>query len=226
MTDWKHWLSRYHEPRSPHSQRLRTVQRLITNRIIRTAPDAVSIVSICAGDGRDIIPVLAALDDPSRVTATLLELDPRLCALAEAQVSENRLDGVHVRQADAGTTDAYARLRPADIVVLVGVFGNIADADVSNTIEILPALCKPGALVIWSLRQRPRHRPSQPPRRNDRERVDTVRAWFRRERFDEFFSSGPGPAFYVGAHSFGGEPAPLPGGHRFFTFDLPPLRST
>jgi hypothetical protein len=231
MTDWNHWLKRYDKPRSPHSQRLATVQRLIGRRLDRTAPRPVSALSICAGDGRDILDVLGARADASRVTTTLVELDARLCALARARALENRLTGVDIRQADAGATDAYAGVSAADLVILVGVFGNIADADVRTTLKLLPALCKPEALVIWSLRQQARRdqgrcgsprRQVGSQRRNDYERVEKVREWFDAEGFREVFASRADAAFYVGANRYVGEPPLLPAGYRFFTFDVRP----
>lgn len=182
-----------------------TVRRLIAKRIDRTAPDPISALSICAGDGRDILQVLAGRHDASRVKATLVELDPGLCAVARAEASENKLTGVDVRQADAGITETYAGVSPADLVILVGLFGNISDADVRATVEILPALCKPDALVVWA-------------RRNDPEVVEKVRKWFGAEGFREVFTSRFNAVFYVGAHHFVGEPRPLPAAHRFFTF--------
>jgi hypothetical protein len=234
MIDWNHWLKRYDKPRSPHSQRLATVRRLIGRRLDRTAPHPVSALSICAGDGRDILDVLAARTDASRVTTTLVELDARLCALARARASENGLTGVDIRQADAGATDAYAGVSSADLVILVGVFGNIADADVRTTLILLPALCKPDALVIWSLRQQTRRdqgpcgsprRQAGSPRRNDYERVEKVREWFDAEGFCDVFTNRADAIFHVGAHRYVGEPPPLPAGHRFFTFDVPPEES-
>ena len=35
-----------------------------------------------------------------------------------------------------------------------GVFGNISDADVFHTINLLPQLCRPGATVIWTRSRR------------------------------------------------------------------------
>jgi Putative methyltransferase len=230
MTDWNHWLRRYDKPRSPHSQRLATVQRLIGNRIDRTAPDPISVLSICAGDGRDILEVLSARADASRVRATLVELDPRLCALARSRVSESRISGISIKQADAGITDSYAGVARADLAILVGVFGNIADADVHETVRVLPGLCKPGALVIWSLRQQPRRdqgvdgTPRQqagPPRRNDYDRVEKVREWLNESGFSETFVNREDAVFHVSASRYDGGPVALPVGHRFFNFDSP-----
>ena len=61
-----------------------------------------------------------------------------------------RLPGVEVRTVDAGTTDAYAGAVPAEIVLLVGIFGNISDDDLWRTIGAAPQLCAPGATLLWS----------------------------------------------------------------------------
>jgi SAM-dependent methyltransferase len=223
MTDWNHWLKRYDRPDSPHSQRLRTVRRLIQRCIEHTAPKSISALSVCAGDGRDLLEVLARRSDASRVKATLVELDPRLCALARERVRSDGLGGVDIRQADAGTTDTYVDVPSADLVLLIGVFGNIVDADVRATLEVLSALCNPGALIIWSLRQQPRRNlnPHARIQRNDYERVEKVRGWFEAKRFREIFVSDSGAVFYVGAHRWMGESPPLPPAHRFFAFALP-----
>lgn len=46
--------------------------------------------------------------------------------------------------------DAYRGAVPADIVLMVGILGNIADADVWRLIAIAPQLCRPGATLVWS----------------------------------------------------------------------------
>ena len=222
MTDWNKWLARYDNPQSPFSRRLLTVQRLIHRRLDRTAPHPVSILSLCAGDGRDILEVLSDRDDAARVKATLVEVEPRLCVLARARVTENALTGIEIKQADAGTTDTFAGGSPADLVILVGVFGNISDTDVRATVEILPAFCKPNALVIWSLRRKPRRHPVHQSYQNDHERVEKVREWFDAERFLEVFSNRNDAAFHVGAYRFKGEPPALPPARRFFSFDQLP----
>ena len=39
---------------------------------------------------------------------------------------------------------------PADVVLLVGVLGNLGDADVAATLAAMPQLCAPGATLVWS----------------------------------------------------------------------------
>ena len=111
------------------------------------------MVSLCAGDGRDLLEVLAGRDDADRVTATLVELDPRLAGHARDRA--RGWSGIEVRTADAGDHEVYADLPPADLVLLCGVLGNISDADVEHTIAMLPALCAPDARVIWTRTRRP-----------------------------------------------------------------------
>lgn len=49
---------------------------------------------------------------------------------------------------------------PADVVLLVGIFGNVADDDVYRLIEFAPQLCRPGATLLWSRGRRfSRHLP-------------------------------------------------------------------
>src|SRR3954447_14216014 len=39
---------------------------------------------------------------------------------------------------------------PADVVLLVGVLGNISDRDVAATVAAMPRLCASGATLLWS----------------------------------------------------------------------------
>jgi hypothetical protein len=55
-----------------------------------------------------------------------VELDARNVKAATAIAP----DGVEVVQADAGSTDACIGATPTDLLVLCGIFGNVADTDV------------------------------------------------------------------------------------------------
>jgi len=59
---------------------------------------------------------------------------------------------VEVVTADAGCSATYTALAtvPADVVLLVGVLGNINDGDVAATVAAMPCLCAPGATVVWT----------------------------------------------------------------------------
>ena len=149
-------------------------------------------------------------DHPRRGAARLrlVELDPALVDHARAAVSMARLDHVEVVAGDASTTDAAIGAVPADLVLACGIFGNIADADIRNFVELLPTLCAPDATVIWT---RHRRAPDLTPR---------VRAWFERAGFDEVGFDAPDEQGLVGVgtHRLVAHPRPFEPGRRLFTF--------
>ncbi|MDQ6933756.1 MAG: SAM-dependent methyltransferase [Actinomycetota bacterium] len=207
-TDWAAWHAKYADASAPLSRRLQLITGLVDGWLDRTASAEVRILSVCAGDGRDLIGVLHRRADAARVQADLLELDGRL--VAAARDGSAGLDGVRVHRCDAGDASSYADLTGADLVLLAGVFGNIPDADVERLIAVLPQLCRPQALVIWT-----RHR--RPP-----DLTGAIREWFTKRSFvEESFTAPADVHFAVGAHRFAGEPQPMsawPATGRLFTF--------
>jgi hypothetical protein len=147
MRDYVEWHRAYDDPESSLSWRLRTVQDYLRDEL-DARPGPLRVVSVCAGDGRDVIGVLAERADAGRVRAVLIELHPALTE--QARVAADDLPGVEVRETDAGTTAAYAGAVPADVLLLVGVLGNISDDDIERTVRAVPSLCASGALVVWS----------------------------------------------------------------------------
>lgn len=205
--DWYAWHAGYDDPSSLLSDRLRVVQRLIEDWLDATAPRRVTVVSACAGDGRDVLEVLEHRADADRVQATLVESDPRLVERAVEHIERAGLTGISVRCTDAGNTSAYAEAAPADLVLLCGIFGNISDEDVHRTIAAAPQLCQPGARVFWT---RHRRTPDLTPR---------IRRWFAEHGFGEEGFVAPDHAIYaVGAHRFHGRPQALEPGRRLFSF--------
>ncbi len=147
--DYQEWHHRYDDPQSALSWRLQLVRRSIDDALNRYR-GSVRLISICAGDGRDVIGVLTERTDAHRVSAVLLELHPELSQQARDAAALAVLPQVEVRTTDASSADAYRGAVPADIVVMVGIFGNIADVDVWRLIAFAPQLCRPGATLIWS----------------------------------------------------------------------------
>ena len=139
--DWLDWHADYDEPGSSLAGRLVAVQDRIREALDRTAPGPVRVVSMCAGQGRDLLGVLA--DHPRRadVHARLVELDPRNAELAGRAASAAGLDRVEVVVGDATVTTAYDGAVPADLVLVCGVFGHASDDDIHRIIDHLPSLC-------------------------------------------------------------------------------------
>jgi len=206
-TDWVAWHDPYGDPESPLSRRLSTVQRHILGWLDETAPRDVRVLSICAGDGRDLLGVLRQRGDAGRVTATLVEVVPELAERARGSADAAGLTGIDVRCADAGNAESYAGCSPADLVLLCGVLGNISDRDVEEVIARLPDFCAPGARVIWT---RSRRSPDLTP---------TIRRRFGDRGFGEVaFEAPAGVLTSVGVHQLARAPEPATRHTRLFAF--------
>ena len=211
LRDYVAWHADYDDPESPLSWRLRVVQEAIAVALdASTGP--VRIISACAGDGRDVLGVLSRRTDAGRVRATLLELHPVIAERARAAADTAGLGAhVEVRAVDAGHSDAYADLAPAEIVLLVGILGNINPDDIERLIASSAQLCTVGATLIWTS-----GRGAELTDRND-----AVRSSFRAAGFTELGYStlerGGKPA--VGVVRYDGPPAGLVPGRRWFTFE-------
>ena len=94
--------------------------------------------------------MLSKRSDAGRVSAVLLELQPDLAQRARDAAATAGLAQVQVRTVDASSIDAYRDAVPADMVLMVGIFGNIADNDIWRLIAFTPQLCRPGTTLVWS----------------------------------------------------------------------------
>lgn len=151
MRDYLDWHRDYDDPGSALSRRLAMVREHLRTEL-DARPGTVRIVSVCAGDGRDVLGVVGERPEPQRCAVTLVEILPELAQRAEeAAAALPDRHAVAVRVRDAGTTDAYAGAAPADVLLLVGVLGNISDDDIAATVSVLPQLVVPGGAVVWSL---------------------------------------------------------------------------
>lgn len=203
VRDWNDWHAQYDDPGSGLSQRLLAVRKQITLALDQARAGPVRLLSLCAGDGRDVLPVLARHPRGADVRGRLVELDPRLCAKARAGAPP----GVEVVEGDAGSTAAAAGAVPADLLLLCGIFGNITDEDVEGVAAAVPSLLAPGGTVVWT---RGTGEPDLTPR---------VREWFAAAGVRETaFVAGSRPGWSVGAGVLDGSSRPLVVDQRLFTF--------
>jgi hypothetical protein len=205
QTDWFAWHSPYDDPGSALSRRLAMIQARLAEALDKCRPGRIRVVSMCAGQGRDVLGVLARHPRAGDVVARLVESDSRNAAWARQAAS--RLAGVEITEADAGCTDAYAGAVPADVVLACGVFGNISDDDIQRTVAAFPSLCAPGAAVIWT-----RHRlePDLTPR---------IRDWFRCAGFaEQAFGLSEDKFMAVASHRLTGQALPFRAGQHLFRF--------
>lgn len=197
------WHRAYEVEGSHLQQRVAIVQRHVRDAIDAGAR---TVLSLCAGQGRDVIGALAAHPRRNAVRARLVERDPQLAADAQRAATAAGLHRVEVVCADASTTDAAIGVAPVDVLLLCGIFGNVRDDDIRATIEQIPALCAAGATIIWT-----RHR--KPP-----DRTPTIRAWFAAGGFEELAWATPAEYVGVGAHRMTTDPRPFGAGVRLFRF--------
>jgi hypothetical protein len=156
VRDWVEWHRGYEDPASALSVRLECVKRRLGEAIDRCPPGPVRLLSLCAGQGHDVIGVLPDHRRRDDVRALLVEADGRNVEVARRQAAEaGLLRQVEVRQADAGTVASFADALPTDVLMLCGIFGNVSDGDIERTVSAASGLCKPGAAVIWTRHRRP-----------------------------------------------------------------------
>lgn len=205
--DWHAWHDAYDQPDSTMAHRLLMVQAQIRTVLDNTPPGEVNAISVVAGQGRDLIGVLA--DHPRRhdVRAVLVELDPANAEHARSSARAAGLDQVKVVTGDAADLANYADFVPAHLVLLCGLFGNIKDLDIEHTIQTCDQLCAPGATVVWTRGRRTRF-----------DRFPLICEWFEENDFERRWVSPPDVGFGVGAHRFVGEPKPLVVGEPLFHF--------
>ena len=208
--DWVQWHDGY-DIWPPLQARLRAVREHISNALLACPVGSIQVVSLCAGDGRDLIGVLPEHSRRRDVSALLIEASADLVARGEAATAQFDL-GSHVCfvREDATQSSTYLEVGPPDLVVAAGVFGNLLDGEVRRLIFSLRRLCKPGGFVVWT--------------RNlielDGERATAlIRDLFREAQFEEMASTRTSPgAFAVATHAFRGNPDPLVPGTKMFEF--------
>ncbi|HET6910126.1 MAG TPA: class I SAM-dependent methyltransferase [Mycobacteriales bacterium] len=205
MTDWHVWHEQYDDPGSSLSRRLEVVRRLLTGIVEPMSGDD-RVLSLCAGDGRDVIPVVAGLPALRRPELVLVELDEQLASAARENAQDAGVAAT-VIAADAGDTSLWRQHLPVNLLMLCGIFGNISDDDIRSTIEAAPAMLPKGGTVIWTRGAR-----------RERDLRPQVRQWFNEAGFTEVhFESEPG-GFGVGVNRSPDAAAPRAIPDQLFTF--------
>ena len=154
-----------------------------------------------------MLEVLAQRTDSQRVHAVLVEAHPEIADRARRSAA-TVASHVEVRTRDAGVTDAYLGAVPAELVLLVGILGNILAGALARTIAYARAPAPAAATLLWSRA------------RAGGDLNDMVRARLAAAGFTELdyatLDTGTWPA--VGVVRYDGPPVPLPTGQQLFTF--------
>ena len=158
MSAWFHWHHRYADPDSEMGRRLAAVQGFVRRVLDGAPPGPFVILDICGGQGQAVISVLASHSRAADVTAYDVELDPDNVAAARTDAARAGLTRFQAIEADAGLSDSYAGLQPADLVIMAGVLRHMTRRDSRRFIAALPQLCAPEAWVLWTRREDARAR--------------------------------------------------------------------
>ncbi|MDX3386609.1 class I SAM-dependent methyltransferase [Streptomyces niveiscabiei] len=201
--DWLTWHDAYDNPDSYLSSRLVLVKERLREALDAAPEGELRVVSLCAGQGRDLIEVLAEHPRRKDVSARLVELDPRNTEFARKLAAKAGLDGVEVITGDASRTDHYADFAPADVVMVCGVLGNVVRADMERIVDHCTALCRTGGTLVWT---RTRHFNTP------------LQQWLEEREFEPVWVSGPEVEYGVGAHRYRGAARQLPPGVSMFDF--------
>ena len=206
LRDYLAWHDDYERPGSSLHRRLQVVIRMARRAMDELPAGPIRVVSLCAGQGADII---GAADDHRRAT----DLCGRLVELEHANVEQARQNiaelglALDVVEGDASTSDAYDGAVPADLVLACGIFGNISPEDIERTIRFLPSLCAPDARVLWTRHAR------------DPELLERVRGWFADAGMEPVEMEIAGDSSYgVGMNRLLGAPPAFEPGQKLFTF--------
>jgi hypothetical protein len=185
-TDWSGWHRAYDDPTSVQSRRLVVVRRRVGESLDALGGAPGGVLSLCAGEARDLIPVLAVRPQPSPETL-LVEASAELADAAHASARAAGLARVTLRVADAGLRVSYADVLPVDLLLLCGIFGNVSAPDIHRSISSTPRMLRPGGVVIWT-RGRLEGDDLRP----------TLRRWFVEAGFEEVAYDGEPEPYGVG----------------------------
>jgi hypothetical protein len=189
VTDWRAWHAEYDDPTSRLSQRLQVVRARLGEILDSIDTRVPRLLALCAGDARDVIPVLRSRSDGRRVTAVLTEKDEVLAERARVAAEAAGLRNVEVRRADAGDVRSFSDVLPVDVLMLCGIFGNIERPTVRHIVEQVPAMVTSGGFVIWT---RGGKEPDDP--------RPQVRRWFVEAEMPEVSFDGPPETYGVGVN--------------------------
>jgi hypothetical protein len=207
LRDYAAWHDDYDMPGSALHLRLLVVQDLIASALDELPPGPVRVISMCAGQGRDLITVAKRHRRGGDLAGVLVEADPRNVAVARKGIEQAGLGGLTVIEGDAGHSGIYAGAVPAALVLACGIFGNVSDEDIRRTIGFLPALSAPGAWMIWTRAPR------------DDGILNIIQDWSAGAGFrPHALVTGAGNLFGVGAAVLTGPPLPYRADAPLFTF--------
>jgi len=208
--DWVRWHENY-EASPSLKERLLVVREHLSRCFDLQPPGVFQVLSICAGDARDLIGLLATHSRKMDVKAYLVEDNAELAENGQRIIVEAGFEEqLQFVVADATISSTYLGLAPVDVVLMAGVLGNLRSEEVARLIDSLGSLCKRGGYVVWT-----RHR-----RLHDGlNQIALIRKLFSESDFEEILIEDTSDnGFTIGSHRYKGTGQVLRGGIKLFEF--------
>jgi hypothetical protein len=205
---WRDWPTVAYS-RPAYILRLQAVQDNFATSLQEMPDGPIRVVSLCAGDGRDVMGVLETHERRDDVAAWLVELDAESVQAGLRRRDELGLDRqVTFINGDATDFKTYQGLLPCDIVLVCGVFGHVPSDERNRFTRALTMFCTPGAYVIWTRGLK-----------GGGQRVSAVRKAFEANSFAEVSATiTPDGKWLVCTHRNIGELCQAPDSGRIFNF--------
>jgi hypothetical protein len=208
--DWFAWHDNY-RTRPRMRQRLQIVCEYISTCLQEFPLGPIRVVSVCAGDSRDLIGTLFDHPRSRDVHARLVELDQRLVECGRTAAESSGLgDQLEFVCGDATLSSVYRGAVPADLVLICGVFGNLPnETERQRLTQSLRFLCKTGGFAIWT----------RDLFEDGERRLAIIREFLRESEFEEVsFKMTATGNMGVGTHRYLGQSLPLPEDQQLFIF--------
>ena len=147
---WSGWPQEAYQS-GHYQQRLQAVQSHLAECIDLVAPGRVRLVSLCAGDGRDVIGVLQTHWRRADVSAVLVENNEESVEAGRRNaVTAGLADHLAFVAGDATDFATYEGRLPCDIALVCGVWGHVPPPERHRLVLGLTSMLKPGGLVVWT----------------------------------------------------------------------------
>jgi hypothetical protein len=187
------------------------VREHIAQALLSYPPGRIRLISRCAGDGRDLIGMVANHPRREDVSASLIEINSERVTQGEVVVASFPLASqVHFLRAAATLSDTYLSVAPADLVLAASVFGNVRAVEEGRLVWSLRSLRRLGGSVIWT-----RYVGDL----DGEQASERIRQLLKEAGFRELVRTRTVPSgFAIDMHGFSGDPQPLVPATKLFEF--------
>jgi len=147
---WTEWHEEaYNDINSLPYQRTEIVKDLI-NKYLSEIDKNIVVISIGAGQSRDILPVLIGRKDNDRITTYLIDTDIECLNYAKNYAKDNNIINVHIVDMDGSLVKNYKDIPKADLIIFCGMMTQKNTDEVKNLANNIKLICNEDAQIIWS----------------------------------------------------------------------------